>query len=147
MKPGRVVVYVLDCSGSMGAAGKFTLARDALLATLKQQPTTVRFQVVIYTGAARALLASDGNALPATEANIRAASDKLAELEPRGKSNHADAVRLALTFRPDVVLVLTDADDLNAIALKTVIASATKSAPVYVGQVTPEGVQRAKELR
>jgi hypothetical protein len=147
MKPGRTVVYVLDCSGSMGGAGKFDAARAALAATLRQQPATVRFQVIVYDGRARPLLASDGHALPATEGNVRAAAERLAELEPRGKSNHLDAVRVALAFRPDVILMLTDADDLTAAALRPVLAAAPKPAPVRVGQVTAGGVEQPRELR
>jgi Mg-chelatase subunit ChlD len=141
------VVYVLDCSGSMGAGGKFDAARAALISTLKQQPTSVRFQVIVYAGTAAPLLASSGNALPATDANVRAATEKLAALDARGKSNHLEAVRAALAFRPDVILLLTDADDLNVAALRSIVASAPKSVLGCVGQVTAGGVQRPRELK
>ena len=143
LKSGQTVVYVLDCSGSMGAAGKFDAARAALVATLRQQPATVRFQVIVYAGTAKPLLATDGNALPASEANVRAASEKLAALEPRGSSDHYGAARAALAFRPDVILMLTDADDLSAAVLK----SLAKAIPVCVGQVTAEGVGLLRELK
>lgn len=139
----RTVVYVLDCSGSMGAAGKFDAARAALVSTLKAQPPGVRFAVIVYTGTASPLLAGTGTAHPATAANIRLATDALAKLEPRGASNHLGAVRAALAFRPDVVLMLTDADDLNASALKSV----AKSVPLCVGRVTAAGVQSPQELK
>ncbi len=143
LKPGQTVVYVLDSSGSMGAAGKFDAARAALVATLRAQPATVRFQVIVYDGTAQPLLASDGTAPHATEANVRAASAKLATLEPRGKSNHLVAVRAALDFRPDVIVLLTDADDLSAAALKSV----AKPVLVCVGLVTAAGVQPPRELK
>jgi hypothetical protein len=147
MKPGQTVVYVLDCSGSMGAAGKFEAARGALVATLQLQPATVRFQVIAYNGTAQSVLASDGTALPASAANVRATAEKLATLEPRGRSNHQDAIRAALAFRPDVILVLTDADDLSLAALRSVLASAPRPVPVRVGQVTASGVQPPRELK
>jgi hypothetical protein len=147
LKPEQTVVYILDCSGSMGAAGKLDAARAALIATLKQQPATVRFQVIVYAGSASPLLASNNKGLPANDANIRAATEKLATLEARGKSNHLEAVCAALAFRPDVILILTDADDLSAPVLKRVLANAPKPVPVCVGQVTAEGVQRPRELR
>src|SRR6266545_2480070 len=147
LAPGKTVVYILDASGSMGAAGKFDAARAALVATLRQQPATVKFQVIVYDGTATPLLTSDGNALPASEASVRAAAEKLAALEPRGKSNHLAAVRAALAFRPDVILLLTDADDLSAAAIKPVLASAPKPVLVCVGHVTTEGVQRPRELK
>ncbi len=144
---GKTVVYVLDCSGSMGAAGKFDKARAALVSTLKLQPPTVRFQVIVYAGTARPLLASDGNGLPATEANVRAASEKLATLEPRGFSDHYGAVRAALAFRPDVVLMLTDADDLSTAVIKSLVASAPKQSRVCLGQVAAEGMRALRELK
>src|SRR5437016_1863124 len=49
---GQTIVYVLDASGSMGEWGKFARARAALIATLRAQPQTVRFQVVVYAGTA-----------------------------------------------------------------------------------------------
>ena len=147
LKPDQTVVYVLDCSGSMGAANKFVAARTALVATLRAQPETVRFQVIVYAGTARILLPSDGTAPAATEANIRVAATKLAEVEPRGASNHPAAVRAALRFRPDVIFLLTDADDLTAAMLKPVLALAAKPVAVCVGQVTGKGVQRPRELR
>ena len=48
LKPGQLIVYVLDSSGSMGEFGKLALARSALLATLRGQPEGVRFQVIVY---------------------------------------------------------------------------------------------------
>src|SRR5262249_35833802 len=132
---------------SMGASGKFEAARGALVSTLKLQPTSVRFQVIVYSGTATPLLTGNGTALPATEANVRAAIGALATLEPRGTSNHPGAVRAALAFGPDVVLMLTDADDLNAKVLKSIAASAPKPILMCVGQVTAEGVQSPRELK
>jgi hypothetical protein len=147
LKPEQTVVYVLDSSGSMGAAGKFDAARAALLATLRRQPPTARFQVIVYAGSAVPLLTSDNRGLPATAANIQAAAEKLAALEPRGQSSHLAAVRAALAFRPDVILILTDADDLAPAALKKLLASAPKPVPVCVARATPEGVGPPREVK
>ena len=145
LKPAQAVVYVLDCSGSMGAAGKFGVARAALAATLAQQPATVRFQVVVYDGTARA--AVPGGLIPASAESIGAVLAKLAALEPRGKSNHLVALRAALDLRPEVVVWLTDADELTAAVLKPVLKSAARPVPVCVGLVTPGGVQQPHELK
>jgi hypothetical protein len=144
---GKTVVYVLDCSGSMGAAGKFDAARAALVSTLKLQPATVRFQIIVYAGSASPLLTTNGTALPATDVNVHAAAEKLTALEARGRSNHLDAVRTALDFRPDIIVLLSDADDLSAAALKPVLASAQKPVPVCVGHVTEAGVRPPRELK
>jgi hypothetical protein len=131
----------------MGAAGKLDRARAALRATLRQQPATVRFQVIAYAGTATPLLVTNGTALPASAANVRTAVEKLAPLEARGRSNHLDAIRAALAFRPDVIVLLTDADDLGAVALKPLLGAAPRPVPVCVGQVTAERVQRPRELK
>jgi hypothetical protein len=147
LKPEQTVVYVLDGSGSMGAAGKFDAARSALLATLRQQPPAVRFQVIVYAGSAAPLLTSGNRGLPATAANVRAAAEKLAALEARGRSNHLEAVRAALAFGPDVILILTDADDLAPAALKRLLAGAPGPVLVCVGRVTPERVEPPREVK
>jgi hypothetical protein len=147
LKPEQTVVYILDRSGSMGAGGKLDAARAALVATLKQQPATVRFQVIEYAGTARPLLVSDSKGLPATDANIRTVTEKLAALEARGTSHHLQAVSAALAFRPDVIFILTDAEDLNAATLKRILTGAQKPISVCVGQVTAEGVQSTRELK
>ncbi len=148
LAPGQTVVYVLDCSGSMGAAGKFDTARAALAATLKQQPATVRFQIICYAGTAGPLLASNGTGLPANEANVRAAIEKLATLEPRGLSDHFGAIREALRrFHPSVILILSDGDDIRPATVKSVLAKEGQSVPVCLGRVTAEGVQNVRELK
>lgn len=145
LRPAQTVVYLLDGSGSMGALGKFAAARAALHATLARQPATVRFQVVVYDGTARALTA--GGAVPATPANVDAALAKLATVEPRGKSNHLVALRAALDSRPDVVVWLTDADDLTAGVVRPVLRASGRPVPVCVGLVTAAGVQQPRELK
>jgi hypothetical protein len=147
LAPARVVVYVLDCSGSMGAGGKFDAARAALVATLEQQPATVRFQVIVYAGGAKPLLMSDGAALPATAANVRAAAAALAALDARGASNHREGVRAAVAFKPDVILLLTDADDLSAATLRPVLSAAQKPVALCVAPVGANGVERVRELK
>ncbi|MBA4067339.1 MAG: hypothetical protein C0501_27245 [Isosphaera sp.] len=141
MKPGQVVVYVLDCSGSMGEFGKLAAAKAALAATLRRQPGEVRFQVVAYNSTARALL--PGRAVPASAANVAAAEAALADLAAAGRSDHREGVRAAAALRPDVVILLTDADDLSAAALKPVLAGR----PVCVARVTAAGAGPPRELR
>jgi hypothetical protein len=146
MAAGQAVVYVLDCSGSMGEFGKFGVARAALVATLRRQPESVRFQVVVYAGTARPVF--PGGFVPATAANVAAVEAHLAELRPSGPSNHTDAVRVAAAARPDVIVVLTDdADELSANMLKPVLAGAGRPVPVCVARVTADTVGIPQELR
>jgi len=144
MKPQQSVVYILDCSGSMGEFGKLTLARSALVATLNRQPEGVRFQVIPYNGTARSLF--PGGLITVT-ANLNAAEIRLASLEPSGRSNHTEALRVALDLRPDYIVWLTDADDLSVSKLKSVLNSAAKPIPVYIATVTARGVGQPHELQ
>jgi hypothetical protein len=141
----QTIVYVLDCSGSMGEFGKFATARAALVATLRLQPGEVRFQVVAYNTTARPLLA--GGCVPATAANITAAETALAELSAAGRSNHAEAVRRAAVLRPDVIVIVTDAEELSASAFKPALAAAGKPVVVCVAKVTGDGVGEPRELK
>lgn len=145
LRPNQTVVYVLDCSGSMGAHGMFDAARAQLVATLSAQPAGARFQVIAYAARPTPLLASAGSAVPFTSENARAAAQKLGALEPRGKSDHFAAVAAAVAFRPDVILVLTDAHNLTEAALKPLLAGT--SATVFVGTVTPDGVQPPRAVK
>jgi hypothetical protein len=145
LAPGKSVVYVLDCSGSMGEFGKFALARAALLATLQNQPESVRFQVVTYNSAARPLMT--GGCVAATPANIEAASNTLSTLEAKGRSNHIEAVRIAIQCRPDVILILTDAENLALAQFKPIVSAAGKPVSICVSKVTPAAVATPQELR
>jgi hypothetical protein len=141
----KTIVYVLDASGSMGEWGKLAKAKAALVATLRRQPPEVRFQVVVYSGTARPLL--NGGCAAATPENVALAAEKLRGVEPAGRSDHAEGLRAALALRPDLVLILTDADDLSAGKLKGLLGRAAKPATVCVARVTADGVGEPREVK
>lgn len=141
---GQTVVYVLDCSGSMGEYGKLVAARAALWATLRQQSEAVKVRVLAYNSTARPL--GFAGPVPATAANVGLIGAELARLTPQGRSNHADGLRRAATPRPDVIVWLTDADDLSAAAVRPLVGGGSP-VPVYLALVTPEGVRPPRELR
>ena len=142
-------MYLLDASGSMGEWGKFDAARAALIATLRLQPPTVRFQIVIYAGTARSpLRGGAGEALPATAANIDRAIEALQTLEPpTGRSNHLEGLRVALFFRPDVALFLTDGDDLPAARFRGLVKQAEKPATICIARATARGIAAQIEVK
>ncbi|MBX9628269.1 MAG: VWA domain-containing protein [Gemmataceae bacterium] len=134
---GQTVVYVLDASGSMGEWGKYDLARRALAATLRQQPATVRFQVVVYAAAAfLPLRAPETRCVPATADNVnRMAAALLALAHPAGRSDHAAGLRAALELRPDVVVFVTDADGPPPAAFRELVRRADPRPVVCVARV------------
>jgi hypothetical protein len=146
MRPGQTVVYLLDCSGSMGEHGKLALARAALLATLRAQPEEVRFQVIVYNGSARPLFAGT-TCVPATPANIETASAKLLGSEARGRSNHIEALRVAARYRPDAILLLTDSAGIGRDQLQAGLAQLEKPAYICLSRVAASGIEQLIELR
>ena len=144
LKPGQSVVYILDCSGSMGEFGKLSLARAALMATLERQPDGVRYQVIPYNSTARLLLPGG---LATMAGSLSHTESKLGKLEAAGRSNHDEAFRVAVGLRPDAIVWLTDADNISAGKLKTILNGAGKPIPVYVAEVTAHLVNPPKSLR
>ncbi len=145
LKPGQAIVYVLDASGSMGEWGKFAAARRSMLATLREQPVTTRVQVIVYDGTARRVL--PGDCVPATEANVARIEAALASWEPAGRSDHEAGLRAALTFRPDFVLILSDAADLDAAMFRAVLRQWRTSAILCTAKVTANGIGAPRELK
>jgi hypothetical protein len=118
---GYMVVYVLDRSGSMGRAGKLSKARDLLKASLHQLSPQVRFQIVAYDSEAEAFNIDQGIELAcATSENIRRAEEQLEQLIAEGSSKHLEGFRLGLRFRPNLLILLSDADDLSLADAKLV---------------------------
>lgn len=147
LDPKQAIVYVLDASGSMGEWAKFNAARAALIATLRLQPATVRFQIVIYSGTAAPLF-REPECRPATAENIARAIELLEALPaPAGRSQHLEGLRTALRFRPDLVLFVTDADDLPATALRGIIRQADLPAKLCMSKVTANGVAMPAEVK
>lgn len=140
----KSVVYVVDCSGTMGLAGRFERARAAVLASIAGLPDGVKVQVVGYAGRA-APLTADGLAAGADVRTRLAAA--LAKIEPAGASRHADGLRVALLLHPDAVVILTDADADELRALRPLLAGARPGVGVTVARVADGGVADAVPLK
>jgi hypothetical protein len=117
----RSVVYVIDRSMSMALQGRLSAARRELLASLSRLAPSTLFQVVVYNRQAEALrIAGQTRLVPATDENKGRAALFLREVLPEGATDHLPALTLALTFQPDAVFFLTDADDLTDRQVQTV---------------------------
>lgn len=145
---GRAIVYVLDASGSMGEWGKFARAGAAVVAALRLQPPTVRFQVVLYAStAAPPLPAPVGGSVAANEHNIDRVEEMLGRHPPAGRSDHAAGLREALKLHPDFVLILTDATDLPVAKFRGLLAQHGRPVTVCVAPVGAEGVGPPVEVK
>lgn len=130
--PAKSVVYVLDCSGTMGLGGRFERACAALRATLAALPAGVRVQVVAYSGRATAVTTDGLAAAEAARDRIEAA---LRKLEPAGESRHLEGLRVALHFAPEAVIFLTDAEPGELAALAPLIRGARRAVTVSIVRI------------
>jgi hypothetical protein len=130
----------------MGEHGKLSRARAALLATLRAQPEGVRAQVIVYDSAARALIPGQ-SCVQLNEGNIEAVEAILRVRGAAGRSNHFEALRAAIPFRPDAILFLTDADGLNRDQLRALLAQLDKTTYICLSRVTASRIEQPHELR
>ncbi len=110
---GSRFVYVVDRSGSMNNSGLMQAAKAELEASLNSLTEHQQFQLIFYndeplifnpTGAAPTMM-------PATKDNIRLALDFIRQTPASGGTVHIAALEPALRLNPDVIFLLTDADD------------------------------------
>jgi hypothetical protein len=115
------VVYVLDRSLSMGPSGGLVRARRELRAALAELPSGASFQVIVYNQSAKPLR-MDGKFefLPAEPRTIEAVERELDGVAASGRTDHARAVQAGLRLRPDVLFLITDADDLTEAEVREV---------------------------
>ncbi len=111
---GKRVVYVLDCSSSMDINDAIGVARSELKASLNQLRRDQQFQVIFYNNNRRIIQfrgAEEPQLLSATAINRNLAVQFIDAQVASGGTNHMPALRRALGFRPDVIFLLTDADE------------------------------------
>src|SRR5262245_19098691 len=108
MGRGSRFVYVFDRSLSMQGA-PLAAAKRELLTSLKQLERLHQFQIVFYNEKPRVmqspqLLFADENGLGQAESFVNSVT-------AAGGTDHWQALQLALRMRPDVIFLLTDADE------------------------------------
>ncbi|NBC11458.1 MAG: hypothetical protein GVY24_06945 [Planctomycetes bacterium] len=118
----RTIVYVIDASGSLVDTLPFAI--DELKNSLRNLIPEQRFSVVFFQES-RALYPFPGMK-PATAQNIKAVSQWLDsdEVVPHGSSNPKKALQIALSYRPDLIYILSDnitGDDQYAIDQKELL--------------------------
>jgi hypothetical protein len=116
----RRVVYVIDHSASMGPGDLLAAAVRELRASLARLPPTARFQVILYHDQCELLLPEREELFPATPENTARASQLLEKVCAEGGTSHLPALQRALCLGPEVIYLLTDADDLSDTDRQTV---------------------------
>lgn len=112
---GNRIVYVIDRSDSMNGNGGRPLlaAKSELIQSLSALKETQFFQLILYNEQPSPYrgVQSMGSAvqmIQAESAAIKRAQSYVETVAAFGGTNHADAFRLALKMRPDVIFFLTD---------------------------------------
>jgi hypothetical protein len=115
------VVYLIDRSVSMALHDALPMARQAVAQSLAALPPGARFQIIAYNEQAELLhLQGSTGLLPAEPANLALAQSFLDSLTASGFTRHLPALQLGLTLQPDVLFLVTDADDLTPTEVQTI---------------------------
>jgi hypothetical protein len=112
------IVFALDRSLSMGLDNSFIRARAELCRCLDTLPEGTAFQVVLYNRAAETVLDTKGRLLRVEPDNLRDVEQALAEIRPEGGTDYEKALEMALGLEPEVIFLVTDADDLTPAQLR-----------------------------
>lgn len=137
------IVYVLDCSASMGQHGGWQAAGRELLASLQQLAPAACFQVIVYNRFAAFLLPNRQDWLAAEPETLAAVAKALASLQAEGTTEHGSALRKALSLKPEVLFFLTDADDLTAEHLRLVAACNRHQTIIHTIELNTRNRQRS----
>ena len=113
---GAKFAYVLDHSGSMGgdSGGKaLAAAKTELLASLDKLDEIHQFQIVVYNHRPRVFnpTGQPGRLTFGTEQNKAEVRRFFTSVEAEGGTDHLAALAMAIRTHPDVIFLLTDADD------------------------------------
>ena len=101
----------------MGSGGLLSTAKQAVKASLAALDPDVRFGVIAYNGAAEAF---GRELVPATPESVRRVGAWLDGRPAEGKSHHVAGFTEGVWLQPDVVFLLTDADDLDEREVKSI---------------------------
>jgi hypothetical protein len=130
------IVYVIDASESMRQHQAMERAQRQLKNSLRNLNPTSQFQIVFFN-LTNHLMSRPGERprlLPATSHQLRQAMQFIAGIQPDSGTNRKAAMLMALSLEPDVIYLLTDADDppLDAKDLRDILRSNKKKTAIHV---------------
>ncbi len=111
---GSRVVYVVDSSGSMYQHNAMRAAKAALVASLNGLEKSQQFQIIFYNEITRVMSlksAPKRQLYFATDLNKTSAQQFIQSIEPDLGTQHIDAIKLGLSFGPEVMFLLTDSGE------------------------------------
>jgi von Willebrand factor type A domain len=142
-KSAQSVVYVVDRSISMGFHGALARARLEVLASLRRLAPSTRFQIIAYNREAEPM-GVDGRygLLTADPDTLRKVAASVTALLATGSTDHGRALRRAISFHPDLIYFLTDADDVSLDDVRTVTLLAKRRTVIHTIELIGGGAAR-----
>ena len=132
---GTRFVYIVDHSGSMGFNGQLQVAKSEILTSLASLDATQQFQVLFYNTYYRQFKQPNKAAsmVWATSINKTVAGQYIRSVSPDGGTAHMPALKKALSYRPEHIFLLTDADEpkLSAADLKEIKSLARSRTQIH----------------
>lgn len=110
---GKSVLYVIDRSFSMNSNRAMRLAITELIRSLKSLGPFMEFQVVFYNTKVDLLQLPGRGMVRASPGNLERARQQIEAVSPEGGTDHVNALKRALDFHPDIIMFLTDAEDIT----------------------------------
>lgn len=137
--PKRIhkIVYLLDCSMSMGQRGALDRAIAELKLSLRALPPETLFQVFAYNRLVTPLAPAPAGLVSAAPDRVALAAVALDDLGASGQTDHVAALRRGLALRPDVLFLLTDAADLTERDVLVVTNANKGGSAIHVIELTP----------
>lgn len=138
---GQRVLFLVDCSSSMARRGLFARVQRLVLASLHRLEPDRQFQVLAFRTDVHPLM--HRRWCVASTGNLDRAAAAIMRLTPEGSTDTVTAIRVALSYSPDVLLLITDGGGQDFRGIRRVAAVRHKHCPIHILQV---GVAE-KEIR
>jgi Mg-chelatase subunit ChlD len=141
---GRVIVFVIDASGSMGERGKIERARIELRRSVSALRPGQKFLVIAYDESARPM--PDGLPRRADAEGRQMLARWLRTVDAGGETNPLPALKHALSLRPDVVYLLSDGEFPPGTAAKVAALNADHTVPIHGVDLSSQGASSLRAI-
>lgn len=146
----RRVVYVIDASDSMRKHDAIGLARRELSESLRTLEPKAYFQIVFFDVTPHAMnRAKDRRGmLQATSHNLRIAEHFMKGIQPDSGTDRFAALKQAFSFEPDVIFLLTDADEpvMSERELKEIARMNKRQTAIHVVEYSFDGGEQKESF-
>lgn len=105
---GKVFIYVVDCSGSMGLDERLIRAKAEIRRSVSAMRYPQKYYVIFYND--RALDMPGGIPIDSDANSVDRLSHWFLTIDPDGETDPRDAMTQAIGLRPDAIFLLSDGE-------------------------------------